>query len=360
MEDARFFEPFEPPPPPRRWKEHPLFHLALLAATFFTTTYFGGGAFRQRPGGGFWSGLAFSVPLLLILGVHEMGHYVFCRRYGLSATLPYFLPAPIPTLIGTFGALIRIKEPIRDRRALVDIGAAGPLAGFVTALPFLLYGVARAKPLPAGSEPGSILFHYPLVVRLAQLLAGTGAYSSAAVSEHPTFMAAWFGLLVTGLNLLPIGQLDGGHVLRGTVGRIQPRISWVVLAASAATVFLGPSWAFFAAFAAIFVGVRHPPADNEDVPLPASRVGIALVCLLVFLLCFTPVPFEIVGARDEGRGAGRSAIYEPAGPAAGGFGERSTQKVAGPALTSSTSIVVRKAPRSTGTPWNSTALAKRS
>jgi len=294
MEDPRLLEAYAPPPARRPWKEHPLFHLALLVATFLTTTYFGGGVFRQRPGGGFWDGLAFSVPLLCILGIHELGHYLMCRRYGLAATLPYFLPAPIPTLIGTFGALIRIKEPIRSRRALIDVGAAGPLAGFVTAIPFLLYGVTRAEPLRGGSEPGTILFHYPYAIRIAQVLTGAGVYSSAGVREHPTFMAAWFGLLVTALNLLPVGQLDGGHVLRASVGRLQPRISWAVVVAAAASAFLGPTWAFFAVFASVFVGVPHPPAEDEDVPLDSRRILVALACLLVFLLCFTPVPFQFL------------------------------------------------------------------
>jgi membrane-associated protease RseP (regulator of RpoE activity) len=290
MEEA--LPPFAPAPVPRRRRflEHPLFHLGLLAATFFTTTYFGGSVFRQEPGGGFWKGLSFSVPLLLILGVHEMGHYLTCRRHGLAATLPYFLPAPIPTLIGTFGALIRIKEPIRDKRAMIDVGAAGPLAGFLTAIPFLLYGVTRAVPLTTGSEPGTILFHYPLVVRLAQDLTGTAHYTSAAVREHPVFMAAWFGMFVTALNLLPIGQLDGGHVLRAVAGRRQPWISYAVLAAALATVGLGPTWAFFGAFAAIFVGVAHPPAENEAEPLGLRRTLVALACVAVFLLCFAPVP----------------------------------------------------------------------
>jgi len=293
---ARFDDsrPFDSPPPRRRWTEHPLFHLALLVATFFTTTYFGGRVFRQTAGGGFWDGLPFSVPLLLILGVHELGHYVTCRRYGLAATLPYFLPAPIPTLIGTFGALIRIKEPIRSRRALLDVGAAGPLAGFATALPFLLYGVSRAAPNTEVDAPGTILFHYPFAVRLAQAVAGTGAYTSAQVHEHPTFMAAWFGLLVTALNLLPIGQLDGGHVLRAAVGKRQPAISIAVLAAAFLTAFRGPTWAFFAAFAALFVGIRHPPVENEREPLGPRRTLLAVLCLVVFALCFTPVPFQFL------------------------------------------------------------------
>jgi membrane-associated protease RseP (regulator of RpoE activity) len=279
-------------PPPRRLLEHPLVHLALLIATFFTTTYFGGRIFRSDPRGGFWDGLAFSLPLLFILGVHEMGHYVTCRRYGLAATLPYFLPAPIPTLIGTFGALIRIKEPIRDKRALIDIGAAGPLAGFAAAIPFLFYGVTHAVPISGSSPPGTILFHYPLAVRLAQKWTGTGQYTSAAVREHPMFMAAWFGLLVTALNLLPIGQLDGGHVLRAAVGRRQPWISYAVLIGAAATAFVGPTWAFFGLFAALFIGVKHPPVENEDEPLDLRRIVLALLCLAVFLLCFALVPIE--------------------------------------------------------------------
>jgi membrane-associated protease RseP (regulator of RpoE activity) len=273
--------------PPRRrsgWLEHPLFHLALLVATFFTTTYFGGRVFRQHPDGDFWEGLSFSLPLLVILGVHEMGHYLICRRYGLAATLPYFLPAPIPTLIGTFGALIRIKQPIRDKRPLIDVGAAGPLAGFAAAIPFLLYGVTRARPIPPTTSPGTILFEYPLAVRLAQEWTGSGLYTSAMVQEHPTFMAAWFGLLVTALNLLPIGQLDGGHVLRAAAGRRQPWISYAVLAGALATAFRGPTWAAFGAFAALFTGVVHPPVENEQAPLGA--------CLAVFLLCFMPVPFR--------------------------------------------------------------------
>ncbi len=293
-------EGFPSPEPPsaiparRPWKEHPLFHLALFAATFFTTTYFGGSVFRADPSGGFWEGLWFSVPLLAILGIHEMGHYLTCRRYGLEATLPYFLPAPIPTLIGTFGALIRIKEPIRDKRALIDVGAAGPLAGFAASIPFLLYGVSRAAPLPGSSPPGSILFHYPLAVRAAQWWAGVEPYTSASVQEHPTFMAAWFGLLVTALNLLPIGQLDGGHVLRAAVGRRQPAISYAALLAAAATAWLGPTWAFFGLFAALLVGVVHPPVENEDAPLGTGRLIVALLCLVVLLLCFTPAPFEFL------------------------------------------------------------------
>src|ERR1700720_4747592 len=164
--DPRFLPPERAPR--RRWiprfriPEHPLFHLALLAATFVTTTLAGGLAFTDSggllKGGAFADGFPFSIPLLIILGSHEMGHYLMCRHYGLAATLPYFIPSPLLNLIGTFGALIRIKEPIRAKKALIDIGAAGPLAGFVAALPFLFYGVTRARPISTMSQPGTVLF----------------------------------------------------------------------------------------------------------------------------------------------------------------------------------------------------------
>jgi membrane-associated protease RseP (regulator of RpoE activity) len=296
-------EPFDSPPrwekrPRWRVPEHPLFHLALLAATFVTTTIFGGAVFSTGGGplrgGRFSDGFSFSIPLLLILGLHELGHYALCRRHGIAATLPYFLPAPIPNLIGTFGALIRIKEPIRDKRALIEIGAAGPLAGFFTALPFLLYGVTRSEPVTQTVAPGTVLFDYPILVRFLQDLTGTGRYTSAMIREHPTFMAAWFGLLVTALNLLPIGQLDGGHVIRAALGRRQPIASYAVLLVAALSASRGPIWAFFSLFTALFLGVRHPPVENDDEPLPFGHQLLALFCLAVFLLCFTLVPIRMI------------------------------------------------------------------
>ena len=298
---------FSPPPPqipvaPRwrpsrfRWVEHPLFHIGLLAATFFTTTI-AGGAFSATGGllgkGRFADGLPFSVPLLIILGTHELGHYFMCRRYGLAATLPYFIPSPFLNLIGTFGALIRIKEPIRDKKALIDVGAAGPLAGFVMSLPFLIYGVTRATPVAGPSPEGTALFEYPMAVRLAQKLTGAGAYTSTGVHEHPVFMAAWFGLLVTALNLLPVGQLDGGHVLRAAAGKRQPIVSLIVLGLAAFSAFQGLTWAVFALVTSLLVGIRHPPADNDDEPLDYGRTMLALLCLGVFLLCFTLVPIKV-------------------------------------------------------------------
>jgi membrane-associated protease RseP (regulator of RpoE activity) len=297
-----FLAPQELPRRGKRIREHPLFHLALLAATFVTSTLAGGLAFTDSHGllgeGSFSDGFAFSIPLLLILGCHELGHYLMCRRYGLAATLPYFLPSPFlfPPLFnfaGTFGALIRIKEPIREKKKLLDVGAAGPLAGFCVALPFLVYGVTHARPIPGPIDSNTVLFDYPLIVRLAQDWAGVGHYTSATVHEHPTFMAAWFGMLVTALNLLPIGQLDGGHVLRAAVGRRQPFVSLAVLVLAVANASRGPTWAIFSLFAALVIGFRHPPVGDEEEPLGFERTLVALACFAVFLLCFSLTPMRV-------------------------------------------------------------------
>lgn len=294
-------EPFTGPPrwDRRRWKwsEHPLFHLGLFAITFVTTTI-AGGAFTPNGGmlgsGKFQDGLRFSVPVLLILGIHEMGHYAMCRRHGVPATKPYFIPSPFLVgpfwSFGTFGAVIRIKAAIHDKRKLIEIGAAGPLAGFLAALPFLLYGVTRARPVQTVGPPGSTLFGYPILVRFAQDLTGTARYTSASVHEDPTFMAAWFGMLVTTFNLLPIGQLDGGHVARAALGRRQPILSYAVVLVALLSATRSPAWAIFAVFAAVFVGVAHPPLETDDDPLPFAHKMLALACLAVFLLCFMPTP----------------------------------------------------------------------
>ncbi len=295
-------DPFaEAMPPPRGWRrtlEHPLFHLGLLLATFVTTTL-AGGVFA--PGGGpllhghFTDGLPFSVPLLAILGVHELGHYAMCRRYGLAATLPYFIPSPFLNIIGTFGAVIRIKEPIRWKKQLLDVGAAGPLAGFFTAIPFLLYGAAHPQPNSSPPQPGEVLFGYPLIVRWAQHWVGVGPYTSATVHEHPAFMAAWFGLLVTCLNLLPIGQLDGGHVLRAALGRRQPIVSAVALGLCVlAGVTRSSVWLVLPLLVALLMGIRHPPVEDDDAPLDFGRTLVALLCVAVFLVSFSLTPIRFV------------------------------------------------------------------
>ena len=241
-------------------------------------------------------GVTFSVSLLAILFSHEMGHYLACRYYKVNATPPYFIPAPPLFLAGTFGAFIKIRSAIPTRRALFDIGLAGPLAGFVVAVPIAVIGVLTSgTPLPPGDH--WMFFNDPLLIRLISKLAGIPLDPNTPT--NPYYMAAWIGLLVTSLNLMPVGQLDGGH---GTFSLFGPRahriIGRVAFVSMAALAFLGfwwhgsPSGFLYAVLLAIMMKVPHPqPAVME--PLGTKRIVIAIVTLIVFILCFLPFPITI-------------------------------------------------------------------
>ena len=242
------------------------------------------------------AGLTFSAALLLILTAHEMGHYLACRYYGVSATLPFFIPAPPLFLAGTFGAFIKMKSPIPSRRALFDIGLAGPLAGFVTLLPIAWAGMLtlRAAPPPVSGE--GIIFNDPLLFHMIAKV--TGANLADAL-PNPFYMAAWIGLLVTSLNLMPVGQLDGGH---GTFALFGPRahkligrLAFITMALIAALGFLwhsSPSGFLYTVLLAIMLKVRHPSPDEME-PLGTARLVVAIITLIVFSLSFYPFPITI-------------------------------------------------------------------
>lgn len=246
----------------------------------------------------FVQGATFSASLLAILFSHEMGHYLACRYYKVNATLPFFIPAPPIFLAGTFGAFIKIRSAIPSRRALFDIGLAGPLAGFVVAVPLSVLGVLTMGP-PAALPPGegAIYFNDPLLFRLIAKLLGVPLDPNSL--PNPYYMAAWIGLLVTSLNLMPVGQLDGGH---GTFALFGPRahrwIAQVAFVSMAALAILGyywhnsPSGFLYTILLAVMLRVPHPaPAVME--PLGAKRIAIAIVTLVVFILCFWPFPITI-------------------------------------------------------------------
>jgi len=241
-------------------------------------------------------GLVFTFTLLTILGAHELGHYFACRHYGIRATLPFFIPAPPAiTLFGTFGAVIKIKAPIRSRRALFDIGIAGPLAGFAFALPASVIGLVFAKAaLPAGGADltEGIQFRDPLLFIVITDLLGLPKY----IEWNPIYWAAWGTLLVTALNLFPVGQLDGGHVLYAIAGK---RIhKWISVITAASVVSLAalafyldqpPVYFLWALVLLFLLKVGHPPLMDDE-PLGKARVAIAILAVLVFLLCFMPFP----------------------------------------------------------------------
>ncbi len=238
-------------------------------------------------------GLSFSLPAMFILLSHELGHYIACRRYHLPATLPYFLPLPLA--IGTLGAFIKIRAPIRTKRELFDIGVAGPIAGFVALLPFLVLGVFWSEKVSASQIPPEMA-GFLLVPGHSLALAGLSRLFHGPLGDqqilqlHPFALAAWFGLLATSLNLIPLGQLDGGHILYAALGRTQRRVAPFLWAGLAVIAFLvWPGWGLWCVVTLV-MGLHHPPVYDEAVRLDPLRRRLAWVALVIFLLSFMPLP----------------------------------------------------------------------
>jgi membrane-associated protease RseP (regulator of RpoE activity) len=259
-------------------------------------------------------GLPFSLSLVGILTAHELGHYVYCVRRKVFATLPFFIPAP--TLIGTLGAFIRIKSPIRSRADLFDIGIAGPIAGFIVAVPVMFYGLLASKLLTGDAAAaaaasaastnatnGSMLLGFPLIFKLAHwIMAAVGSHSAVAQAPvtalyvHPMAMAAWVGMLATSLNLLPGGQLDGGHIIFAVNPRLHRPVSMLSI-----LVLLLLSWYYWAgwllwAVVLRFTGSRHPDVPLLP-PLDIKRRVLAFFALVMLALTLIPAPFG-----DQGLG----------------------------------------------------------
>jgi membrane-associated protease RseP (regulator of RpoE activity) len=237
-------------------------------------------------------GIPFSMTLMGILLAHEFGHFVVAKRNGVYATLPYFIPAP--TLIGTFGAVIRIKSPIRSRQALFDIGIAGPIAGFLVALPVLFWGLALSKPMPPMAADSALSLGYPLVfglVHRALVPFTPHAISLGSLYLHPVGIAAWVGMFATALNLLPGGQLDGGHIIYAVAPRAH---KWVTRACILALIPLGifywPGWMVWALILG-FTGLRHPNVPQWP-PLDTNRRWLVLLAVLLLALTFALAPIR--------------------------------------------------------------------
>jgi membrane-associated protease RseP (regulator of RpoE activity) len=303
---------------PRR-RRLPWWNAILFLGTVGTTVLSGAG-FAGFTGDGIaglvLSGLSYSTAILAILLAHEMGHYLQARAWRVDSTLPYFLP--VPASFGTLGALIRLRSPIPSRDAVLDIGAGGPIAGALVAIPLYAWGLAHSEVRAVGelavSNTGSLLSIAEALVRgetlswggdamvfgdslltsgLQRLVVGPLA-PGTDVFVHPVALAAWLGLFVTTLNLIPLGQLDGGHVTYAWLGergalRLSRIVSWILLLAG---VFVSLNWLVWWLLTRLVIGLRHPPALIED-PITPGRRAVAVAALLLFLVTFVPVPIRL-------------------------------------------------------------------
>ncbi len=233
------------------------------------------------------AGLSFSLPLILILLAHELGHYFACLYYQLDASLPYFLP--VPTFIGTLGAFIRIRSIIYSRTVLFDVGIAGPIAGIVVLLPFLFFGVWMSHVAPDIASSGDLVFGTPILIRFFESIFFPGIHPDA-IYLHPMARAAWVGVFATALNLLPIGQLDGGHIVYSLTGVRAKQISLLAIAILVPLGYFYPPWWGWAV-ALYFLGRRHPQIYDES-PLNSKRRAFAALAVLIFVLCFMVTPLR--------------------------------------------------------------------
>ena len=271
----------------------PRINLILFILTIFTTLLAGAimeGVNPLKNPLGIVQGWPFSVTLMLILGFHEFGHYYFAQKHHVNATLPYFIPAP--TFIGTFGAFIKIESPIYRKDALLQIGAAGPIAGFIVAVPALIIGMYLSQIVEISSANIGITLGDSILIKFLTALIFPNLSNTQDVMLHPIAFAGWIGLLVTMLNLLPIGQLDGGHIAYAMLGRKYDRVSKFALLALIPMGLLSLNWLVWAALILLLMRTtKHPPVNDIDVSLSDINKKIGYICLAIFVLCFIPIPF---------------------------------------------------------------------
>jgi membrane-associated protease RseP (regulator of RpoE activity) len=276
-----------PPPKPRI-----IWNIVLFSLTLMTTVLAGAlqeGVNPLKDPGQLYKGFPFAFALMGILLAHELGHYLVARKHGMDVTLPYFIPAP--SFIGTFGAFIKMRSPAKDRRMLLDIGAAGPLVGVGVSIPLLILGLRLSEVKLIEGQTGAMLGSSLLLSLISWLVVGP-LPPGHDIMIHPVGFAGWIGLLVTSLNLLPVGQLDGGHVIFALLGERQKRISKLVFVGLLALGIFGwEGWLFWCLLLWI-MGFRHPRPMEWWVPLDRKRKIIGWLTVAVFFLTFIPVPFS--------------------------------------------------------------------
>jgi membrane-associated protease RseP (regulator of RpoE activity) len=300
-------EPAFPPfyaPPRRRFQNRWWRHILLFVVTVASTTLLGiehylafKAEFGANPVAYDWhvvlpQGLLYSAAILGILGAHEMGHYLACRYYEVDATLPFFIP--FISWSGTLGAVIRIREPFPTRTVLFDVGVAGPIAGFVVLVPILFIGMHMSNVVHLAPDiPGLVTLGEPLLFKVCAWFTFGSIPDGYGVNIHPIVFAAWFGMLATYWNLLPFGQLDGGHLTYATLGTRARYFSLATVAFAIAMTTMWLSWAFMTVMMVlmlVLLGPGHPRVIYEHEPLAKGRVGVALCALVMFIVCFMPAP----------------------------------------------------------------------
>jgi membrane-associated protease RseP (regulator of RpoE activity) len=273
----------------------PYIHIVLFGLTFLTTLAAGalqlGIDIISQPGR-LIEGLPFAGTLMAILLSHELGHYFVSRHHRTVATLPYFIPAP--SLFGTFGAFIKMKSPIITRRALVDIGASGPIVGFCFSLVAVAVGLSLSRVIAIPEAGASMVLGESLIFKAIAWVVLGPIPEGMDIVLHPVAFAGWIGLFVTSLNLLPIGQLDGGHVMYAVIGERHRKVSKALVGLLAVVGLLSwPGWVIWAVLMLV-LGLRHPPVVYWEPGLQRSRRAVALAALVIFILTFVPTPMEIL------------------------------------------------------------------
>jgi len=273
----------------------PFLHISLFVLTFLSTLLVGAvqtGADLIEEPSKIYKGIPFSLTLMIILLSHELSHYFSSRKHGVEATLPYFIPAP--TIFGTFGAFIKMKSPIVTRKALIDIGASGPIAGFIISVIATIIGLNMSEIVSSAQAKGALNLGDSLLFSLLSRIVLGVTPSDSDILLNPVAFAGWIGLFVTSINLIPVGQLDGGHIAYALFGEKHNRLSFVLIFVMGLFGwFLWEGW-FVWAVLLLILGLRHPPVIYWEVPLDPKRKFIGWLALVIFILTFIPTPFQLL------------------------------------------------------------------
>ena len=276
-------------------RKFPFLHVSLFVLTVLSTLLVGAvqtGADLIEEPSKIYKGIPFSLTLMIILLSHELSHYFSSRKHGVEATLPYFIPAP--TIFGTFGAFIKMKSPIVTRKALIDIGASGPIAGFIISVIATIIGLNMSEIVSSAQAKGALNLGDSLLFSLLSRIVLGVTPSDSDILLNPVAFAGWIGLFVTSINLIPVGQLDGGHIAYALFGEKHNRLSFILIFVMGLFgLFLWEGW-FVWAVLLLILGLRHPPVIYWEVPLDPKRKFIGWLALVIFILTFIPTPFQLL------------------------------------------------------------------